>query len=192
VASLPNPLSPDAPDIVIHRGYVAIDAWVGNLAVRFVNTHLETREVGPFGLLQAAQALELTQILAVLNSPVLNPMGVPLVVVGDFNSDPRDQVSIHQQFGPIVPPYLQMAAAGFVDAWLQHRPDNPRGYTCCQDEQLLNRKSDLYERIDLIFSSHAPAAVQVHLLGEQVPDKKSAGLWPSDHAGVVGRLELLQ
>jgi endonuclease/exonuclease/phosphatase family metal-dependent hydrolase len=188
VASLPNPLSPEAPPIVVERGFAAVDAWVDNFPVRFVNTHLETRNVGPFGLLQAAQAFELTQILAALKSEALNPLGAPVVVVGDFNSDPRDQV-LSGPFGTIVPPYLQMAAAGFVDAWPQHRPDNPRGYTCCQDEALMNRKSDLYERVDLIFASEAPETIATHLVGENVPDRKSAGLWPSDHAGVVGRME---
>jgi endonuclease/exonuclease/phosphatase family metal-dependent hydrolase len=187
VASLPNPLSTEAPPIVVERGFVAVDAWVDDLPVRFVNTHLETRNVGPFGLLQAAQAYELTQILAALKSAAFNPLGAPVVVVGDFNSDPRDQV-FNSPYGTIVPPYLQMAAAGFVDAWLQHRPDNPRGYTCCQDEALMNRKSDLYERIDLVFSSEAPEDVAVHLVGEKVPDRKSAGLWPSDHAGVAARM----
>lgn len=185
VVTLPNPISSELPPIAIERGFVAVDASVEGFPVRFVNTHLEVREAGPFGLLQAAQAFELTQILAALNSPSLNPLGAPIVLVGDFNSDPRDPVLE----GPIVPPYLQMTAAGFIDAWIRHRPGNPDGYTCCQEEDLVNRKSALYERIDLIFSNENPEKVKVHLVGEQVPDKKSAGLWPSDHAGVVGWLE---
>ena len=191
VASLPNPLATETeplPDIVIERGFVAIDAWIDRFPVRFVNTHLEVREVGPFGLLQATQAFELTQILAALNSVSLNSLRAPIIVVGDFNSDPRDPVLA----GPIVPPYLQLTAAGFVDAWTQHRPGNPDGYTCCQEEDLVNRKSVLYERVDLIFSSAEPEKVKVHLVGDKIPDKKPSGLWPSDHAGVVGRMEFAQ
>ena len=182
-ASLPNPLATETeplPPVAIKRGYVAIDALVGSFPVRFVNTHLEVRELGPFGFLQAAQAFELTQILAAFNS-----LRAPIIVVGDFNSDPRDPVLA----GPIVPPYMQLTAAGFVDAWTRHRPGNPDGYTCCQEEDLVNRKSVLYERVDLIFSSAEPEKVKVHLVGDKIPDKKPSGLWPSDHAGVVGRVE---
>lgn len=191
VASLPNPLATETvplDNIVIERGFVAIDAWIDGFPVRFVNTHLEVREVGPFGLLQALQAIELTQILAALNSVSLNLLRAPIIVVGDFNSDPRDPVLT----GPIVPPYLQLTAAGFVDAWTQHRPGNPDGYTCCQEEDLMNRKSVLYERVDLIFSSVKPEKVKVHLVGDKIPDKTPSGLWPSDHAGVVGRMEFAQ
>jgi len=190
-ARLPNPLATETeplPPIVIERGLVAIDAWVDSFPVRFVNTHLEVREVGPFGLLQATQAFELTQILAALNSVSLNSLRAPIIVVGDFNSDPRDPVLA----GPIVPPYLQLTAVGFVDAWTQHRPGNPDGYTCCQEENLLNRKSVLYERVDLIFSSAEPEKVKVHLVGDKIPDKAPSGLWPSDHAGVGGRMEFAQ
>lgn len=183
-ASLPNPLKP-LDNIVIKRGFVAIDALVDGFPVRFVNTHLELRE---FGLLQAAQASELTQILAALNSG-----GAPIIVVGDFNSDPRDPIQILAgPAGPIVPPYLQLKEAGFVDAWTQHRPGNPDGYTCCQEEDLVNRKSVLDERVDLIFSSEEPEKVKVHLVGDKIPDKTPSGLWPSDHAGVVGRMEFAQ
>lgn len=196
VASLPNPLATETeplPPIDIERGFVAIDARVDGFPVRFVNTHLELREVGPFGLLQAAQAFELTQILAALNSELLNPLRAPIIVVGDFNSDPRDPV-LAGPAGQIVPPYLQLTApaAGFVDAWTRHRPGNPDGYTCCQEEDLVNRNSVLYERVDLIFSSEEPEKVKVHLVGDKIPDKTPSGLWPSDHAGVVSRMEFAQ
>jgi endonuclease/exonuclease/phosphatase family metal-dependent hydrolase len=193
-AILPNPLATETeplPPVVIKRGFVAIDALVGSLPVRFVNTHLEVRELGQFGFLQAAQAFELTQILAALNSAPLNPLRTPIIVVGDFNSDPHDPVLTDPI--TITPPYLQMTKeAGFVDAWTQHRPGNPDGYTCCQEEDLVNRKSVLYERVDLIFSSAEPEKVKVHLVGDKIPDKKPSGLWPSDHAGVVGRMEFAQ
>ena len=108
-------------------------------------------------------------------------------MVGDFNSDPRDPVLP----GPIVPPYMQLTAAGFVDTWTL-RPGNPEGYTCCQEEDLVNRKSVLFERVDLIFSSTEPEGVKVNLVGDKIPDKQPSGLWPSDHAGVVGRMEFAQ
>ena len=70
---------------------------------------------------------------------------------------------------------------------------NVVGLSCCQAEDLLNRKSDLYERIDLIFSLAPPRKVQeARLLGESISDKTlpvGKGLWPSDHASVGARLQ---
>jgi hypothetical protein len=186
IAQVPNPIAPELPPLAIERGFLVVDASVGNLSVRFVNTHLEEREVGPYRVLQFYQAAELTGILAALKSEELNPEGAPLIVVGDFNSDPRDPVLDGPI--PIVPPYMQLTGAGYADTWTL-RPGNPAGFTCCQEEDLLNPDSDLYERVDLIFSSETPAGVKVNTVGNDQPDKTPSGLWPSDHAGVVGRLE---
>jgi hypothetical protein len=186
IAQVPNPIAPELPPLAIERGFLVVDASVGNLSVRFVNTHLEEREVGPYRVLQFYQAAELTGILAALKSEELNPEGAPLIVVGDLNSDPRDPVLDGPI--PIVPPYMQLTGAGYADTWTL-RPGNPAGFTCCQEEDLLNPDSDLYERVDLIFSSETPAGVKVNTVGNDQPDKTPSGLWPSDHAGVVGRLE---
>jgi hypothetical protein len=98
-----------------------------------------------------------------------------------------------------VPPYMQMRLSGFTDAW-RLRPGSGKGqgaplvgFSCCQYADLGNHKSELYERIDLIFSLQAPAKVkQARLLGESVSDKtppEGQGLWPSDHASVAATLE---
>jgi hypothetical protein len=137
VASLPNPLSTETeplPDIVLERGFLAVDATVGNLPVRFVNTHLEVREVGPYRVLQFYQAAELTGILAALETDPLKPQGAPIIVAGDFNSDPRDPVLLDGPI-PIVPPYMQLTGAGYADTWTL-RPGNPDGFSCCQEEDL--------------------------------------------------------
>jgi endonuclease/exonuclease/phosphatase family metal-dependent hydrolase len=187
-ASIPNPLGSEEaplPPIAIERGFAAVTAgWGDGNAIVFVNTHLEVRDVGPTGLVQAAQAYELSRVLAALNAT-----GMPIVVVGDFNSDPRDPVRLSETYGPIVPPYLQLQAAGYRDAWLLHRPDNPDGFTCCQDENLINRRSALYERVDLIFASEEPRKVKVEVIGNKNSDKTSSGLWPSDHAGVAASIQ---
>jgi endonuclease/exonuclease/phosphatase family metal-dependent hydrolase len=179
IATVPNPLGSEFPPIGIERGFVAVEAeWPPGNWTTFVNTHLEGREVGPYRLLQAAQAQELVAFLA--------QMPAPVIVVGDFNSDLRDPVLE----GPIVSPYQQLAMAGYFDAWLQNRPGNPNGLTCCQDEDLFNLVAALYERIDLVFSSEKPRKAKVDLVGNQVPDKTTPfGLWPSDHAGVAAQLE---
>lgn len=182
--------SADSPvgEIGIERGFVAVDALVGNVPVRFVNTHLEERQPDPTNplspFIQAAQAFELLSIL----SGFPNPLGAPVMVVGDLNSSPQDQTLI---IGPytIVPPYLQLAYAGYADAWTL-RPGDPPGLTCCQAADLLNPDSVLYERIDVTFSSEEPVGkVKVNVTGNDEADKTPSGLWPSDHAGVVTRLE---
>ncbi len=182
--------TPFGTTIAIERGFVAVDAMAGSGPVRFVNTHLELpgRLLDPTNplssIIQAMQATELISILA----PFLNPENIPIVVVGDINSSPRDEILT---VGPdtIVPPYRQFVAAGYVDTWTL-RPGNPPGFTCCQAENLLNPDSILNERIDMIFSGELPVGlVKVNVVGNEETDKMPSGLWPSDHAGVVTRLK---
>jgi len=177
-----------AGEISIERGFVAVDALIGNTLVRFVNTHLEEREVDPFNplspIIQAAQAFELISILAAFP----NPDGARIVIVGDINSSPQDQILI---IGPytIVPPYRQLVWAEYIDTWTL-RPGKPPGFTCCQAADLLNLDSILEERIDVIFSSELPdGKVKANVVGNNEADKTPSGLWPSDHAGAVTRLK---
>lgn len=170
--------------IDIERGVVAVDAVVGDLPVRFFNTHLEVRNVDPTNPLspyiQAAQAFELIALLELFP----NPGDAPIIVAGDINSSPEDL-----PMGEIVLPYLQLELAGYVDAWTL-RPGNPSGFTCCQAENLLNPVSNLTERVDVIFSSVPPVdKVKANLVGNDETDKTPSGLWPSDHAGLVVRME---
>jgi hypothetical protein len=68
--------------------------------------------------------------------------------------------------------------------------------SCCQDEDLGNHKSKLYERVDLIWSFAPPGKVlDARLLGEAVADKTwppGLGVWPSDHASVAATLRFAQ
>jgi endonuclease/exonuclease/phosphatase family metal-dependent hydrolase len=178
---------------------VAVDV-IESFPLRFFNTHLEVRypaenEFAP--AIQAAQAIELITIIGLLPPPE----GAPVIVVGDINSSPEDEV-IDLGFMAIVPPYMQFVdKAGYTEAWTirpgkpklrpgkpKLRPAKPKDFTCCQDEDLLNKKSALYERIDVIFSSELPVKVKAKVVGNHKKDKTPSGLWPSDHAGVVARL----
>ncbi len=186
VAAVASPVG----EIAVERSFVAVDAVAGGVPVRFVNTHLEDRELDPTDpnplvrAIQSAQAFELISILA--GFP--NPQGSPVIVVGDINSSPEDETIT---VGPytIVPPYAQLAGAGYTDTWTL-RPGKPAGLTCCQAANLLNPDSILYERVDVIFTSEPPVGkVKVNLVGNGEADKTPSGLWPSDHAGVMTRLE---
>jgi hypothetical protein len=67
------------------------------------------------------------------------------------------------------------------------------GYSCCQQDDLSNHKSQLRERIDVIFSKEAPSKVKkARVLGAKVSDKTSPrghGLWPSDHGSVAAEFQ---
>jgi endonuclease/exonuclease/phosphatase family metal-dependent hydrolase len=184
IAIADTPVGP----INIERGFVVVDALIGDLLVRLSNTHLEVRYVDPTNpaspAIQAYQAAELISILDLLP----NPQSAPVIMVGDINSSPEDLVI---DLGPmlIVPPYMQLEAEGNVDVWTL-RPGNPKGFTCCQEEDLLNPESILYERIDVIFSSEEPEQVKANVVGNDDEDRLPSGLWPSDHVGVVAEMEL--
>ncbi|MGE0826159.1 MAG: endonuclease/exonuclease/phosphatase family protein [Candidatus Binatia bacterium] len=163
--------------ITLERGFVGIDATIKGRDYRFVTTHLEVREVSE--ALQAVQAAELIGTLQ-----LTTPAGRSLVVMGDMNSLLEDPAPSDQ----IIPPYLQFIAANFSDIW-DLRPGSPPESTCCQAADLLNHRSELYERIDLIFTDFLPRKVKARLLGTKVSDKTRPNrLWPSDHAAVVAEI----
>jgi hypothetical protein len=189
----------------IERGFVGVDATVDGDAYRFVNTHLEVREPAagnPYSrIVQAAQAYQL--LLTVQGT---TPANRKLLVVGDINSDPRDEIlpvppPLQPLLGTdmIVPPYMQFRIAQFTDAWTL-RPGAGAGagaplvgYSCCQDEDLGNHQSAHYERIDIIFARTPPQQVKdARLLGESIADKTwppGHGVWPADHSSVATRLQ---
>jgi endonuclease/exonuclease/phosphatase family metal-dependent hydrolase len=173
--------------INIERGFVGVDATIAGKDYRFVTTHLEVKYPDPTNLLsptiQAAQAQELIRTLALTTPPDRS-----LILVGDINSSPEDEVITDPV--SIVPPYLQLVWAGYVDAWPMKRGKKKRGYTCCQLEDLSNKKSMLNERIDVIFSAEVPEKVKkAKVLGVKGKDRTKPGrLWPSDHGTVTVEL----
>jgi endonuclease/exonuclease/phosphatase family metal-dependent hydrolase len=183
VVTAPTPVG----DLVIQRGFVGVDVTVNGRAFRVVDTHLEVPDLDPTdplsAAIQAAQAQELLAILAATSPPDRT-----LLLVGDLNSSSEDEIT---QVGDltIVPPYAQAAAAGFTDTWLVDRRVRD-GFTCCQAEDLRNVRSGLIERIDLILSREEPTAVRAEVVGARLFERTPISrLWPSDHAGVVGRLQ---
>lgn len=196
VATFPVPLpdgSPDASlDFFFKRGFVGVDVTINDIDYRFINTHLEVQQPdvrNPLSaIVQAAQAAELIETL-----DKSTPERTRLIVVGDINSSPEDPIILPPQPPQgfpeeIIPPYTQFVEAGYMDAWTL-QPGNRPSYTCCQDADLLNRKSVLDERIDVIFSLETPwKIVKADVLGARIGDKTSPpgqGLWPSDHASVA-------
>jgi hypothetical protein len=102
--------------------------------------------------------------------------------VGDFNSNAVAGASDTDSYGILT-------GAGFTDLWATLRPGE-QGLTCCQDANLRNPASTLTSRIDLVLYRGAFTPSSVDIVGEEPADRTASGVWPSDHAGVVGALQL--
>jgi hypothetical protein len=166
--SFPTPFGP----VDAKRGFVAVDAKVRGEWIRFVSTHLEAYDVPPpypAGLFRILQATELATFLGA------DPR--PTIVVGDLNSAPGEE-------GQAV-----LAAAGFQDLWATLHPNEP-GLTDGLPEDL-SQDGELDNRYDYILYRGLLDPVDVDIVGETAADKAVTGLWPSDHAGVVGTLRML-
>jgi len=161
------------PDVGLEilRGYVAATAKVGKKTYRFVNTHLE-----PFSIdVQLAQNAELLKAMEVEEWPV--------IMVGDFNTQ-----------APTGLTYNEVLNAGYLDIWTENNlQDNPDGFTFGHAPDLLNEEANFWERIDFIFVKNNNPYVEeqvidpviVTVVGDDLEDRTTSGLWPSDHGGVV-------
>ena len=155
--------------------WASVDASIGGHTFRFATTHLDSN----FGDTQVAQAQE---FLSGAGSTTL-----PLVWAGDFNSD-ADATTV-TGVPPDTATYKSLLASGLIDSWAVARPGD-RGYTCCENANLDNALPTLDRRIDLVLTRGPWLPVSATLVGADPSDKTAGGLWPSDHAGVVVKLNL--
>jgi endonuclease/exonuclease/phosphatase family metal-dependent hydrolase len=162
VPSWPVPV--DSP-----RGWTSIDYRLDRrTTVRILDTHLEVS--GPrAGKIQERQADELLAMVAASPSPV--------IVIGDFNSDPGD---------PYTDTYERLTAV-LHDAWTRARPADP-GPTCCQDGLLDDLTPRLDRRVDLVLTSGDWPGTRVARTGAEPFRSGPAPVWASDHAGVTARI----
>ena len=161
--------------VAIKRGYVGADLTIFGQTFRVVSTHPEPRT--PVKEIQEAQVAEL---LADLSTTTL-----PVVVAGDFNSEPTD---------PANSPFDQMTRAGFTDVWAARigRPESSA--TCCHSPDLRST-APLDRRLDYVWIKAddqrrvGPAVMTV--FGDEARERTASGLWPSDHGGLFGGAVLL-
>ncbi|KZZ57134.1 hypothetical protein A3762_10480 [Oleiphilus sp. HI0125] len=175
------------------RGYNILDVNVKGADYRIVNTHLEVGGSEPFKSLQAVQMNELLQIVDATSSDTN-----PIIMLGDFNSDPRDTpfVSASGIPGldglPLVPPYLQATGTGYGDTWLMQDKIRGEGLTCCFDDAVSDETATLSSRIDHVFlklNGSELERVKVKVLGDSSADMTdTSNLYPSDHAGVFAKI----
>jgi len=156
------------------RGWIAVDAKLRGKQYRVVTTHLETFNLD----IQAAQTLEL------INGPVVTDL--PVVLAGDLNSD-ADNPDPSQS-----PAYHLLINASFIDLWSTVHPGDP-GFTWpLHGEDPTTATSVPNQRIDIILTRGEKIADRSALLtGNTLNALTPGGLWPSDHAGVVGTFTLL-
>jgi hypothetical protein len=152
----------------IDRGWGYVDVRMRNREFRFVNSHFEAFDPGEFIRVQQAQEL--------LDGPL--DTDLPVVLVGDFNSNAEGG---GLAYGILTGP------GGFEDAWSTANPGDP-GLTCCHDADLRNDEVDLRSRIDLILVRDGVRVREMERVGIDPAMRTPDGLWPSDHAGVVGRV----
>lgn len=151
-----------------------MDLSIRGKAVRFINTHLDGDCSDP--TIQLAQAQE------ILQGPVqeARDQDHPVILLGDLNS--KADGTGTSTYAELLKP-----AAGFVDTWT--KGGSGLGFTCCQNDDLLNTESVLSDRRDFVLFRHGPFKVtDAQVVGANPLDRTPSGLWPSDHAGVVAEL----
>ncbi|WP_338741318.1 endonuclease/exonuclease/phosphatase family protein [Haloplanus salilacus] len=157
-------LSVDDRTVAVDRGYEVVEASVGDLAVTFCNTHLESASAE----VRAAQAAELRDRLVDRAGPV--------VLVGDCNSGPGGSTAAYDHL-----------TADFGDA----AGDAGVGATCCHAADLRNADPSLDARIDHVLVGDRLRVADATRVGADPTERIAADgerLWPSDHAGVVATL----
>jgi endonuclease/exonuclease/phosphatase family metal-dependent hydrolase len=184
----------------IHRGYTWADIRIGSTTTRFVTTHLESlfsENELPTAALQAEQLIA-----------DLGKTKAPVIVMGDFNSDPRDPRGLDAP-NPGGQPvanekcaigatkcnaYRLMRQAGFIDAgpdasdataftWgmnaLLSAPDSKR----VEAARKMGNNFGFTDRLDYIFFKNGVEVSTSRVIGIQPP-------YASDHAGIVSELEI--
>ena len=166
----------------VRRGWIRFDTSHEGIDYHFVTTHLETQRVP---VVQAAQANEL------INGVTAGLDGVT-IVTGDLNSDAANPGA-----PTWTPTYDAMLAAGFIDAWQRSGNNRGPGYTCCHAD-LRAADTSMNQRLDFVMVRDArePSVATAHgsmsvdIVGDELFERTSNGVWPSDHAGLLGELRL--
>lgn len=167
------------PGLDIPRGYVAMSATIGLRTYRFVNTHLESAVEE----LRLAQAAEL--------AGVLGGVTLPIIMVGDFNTYAPTPTTADP--GTVYKYLVNGLEEPYTDIWLNNQVGNEgAGYTAPHDSDLRNPVPHLDRRIDLILlrGANQIGPVQAFVLGDDLNERTSSGMWPSDHAGVFAKLHI--
>lgn len=162
-ADCPVPLTGPLCVMPFPRGWASADVTYREKQFRYISAHLESRSA----------SRNIREGLELLNGPANTTL--PVVVAADLNCD------LNNPSDPKYPTCINFLGAGFKDAWSAANP-NESGYT--KDLPVMTMRGD-YVMVRGRFGVQAAV-----LVGEEVGDMTSTGLWPSNHCGVVARLQL--
>ena len=153
------------------RGWVGINARVGNRSFRLVNTHLEAYSAD-------INEKQMKQLLA---GP-LKSKRTQSILIGDINSGP--QRNADERGADRTPAgYGAALDADFFNPL-------PRRETCCFAEDLRKVGPDKLDSwIDHILVRPRIRVIRSSIVGSR-SSERVGGLWPSDHAGIVATLRL--
>lgn len=162
-------------NVTVTRGWTAIDAKVrGSHLFRFVNTHLEAFD--PATQVPSIRALQAAELVAP-GGPATT--GLPVVLVGDLNSD-----------DDTVEPGDQQAYRTLLGAGMRERSTNtPLG--CCINSSLLavgagGSVADFNHQVDHVMTRDPK---EIKLKSSAVTGRQPLnGFWDSDHAGLYSSL----
>lgn len=164
--ALTAPYGPERT-VTVHRGYCAVGAVVDGRDLLFVTTHLETPVAEG---VQYSQALEL--------AATFQPVPVPVVVAGDFNSPPGSDT-------------YRLLTEVFTDAHAVV-PTDESGRTCCRPPRLATDDATLHRRIDFVLLRGDVRVQHTERVGVTplAEPTETGPQWPSDHAGVLAGLHV--
>jgi endonuclease/exonuclease/phosphatase family metal-dependent hydrolase len=154
--------------IPVDRGWISVEANVGAFDFRFVNTHLEA-----FGspTIREAQAREL------IAGPLTTPKQV--ILVGDLNSGVERHNEPERPGDDLA--FRALEAFGMTD--------NGAVQSCCYSD-LFDATQVFDHTVDHVLTKPGLETKEAFVTGDDASERTPSGLWPSDHGGVVSRLEL--
>jgi endonuclease/exonuclease/phosphatase family metal-dependent hydrolase len=160
--------------VAVTRGWTQVDAKVrGGVPFRFVNTHLEAFD--PRTVHPSIRALQAGELVAP-GGPATSDL--PVVLLGDFNSDDDTVVPDDQQA------YRALLAAGFVER------STADPLSCCiHSYDLRTGTADEFDhQVDHVMtdSPRIVRLVESAVTGRTMQN----GYWDSDHAGVFSALRI--
>jgi hypothetical protein len=164
----------------VDRGWVSVEGKVmesetdSAIQFRFVNTHLEA-----FGedTIRQQQAIELTE----------GPLDTEeqVILVGDLNSGLEEPHNIHGTDQLAFEALTLEPPLGFGMF------DNGAVQSCCYSD-LFDPTQVFDHTVDHVLTNPELTTKGAHITGDDASERTPSGLWPSDHGGVVSRLELLK
>jgi endonuclease/exonuclease/phosphatase family metal-dependent hydrolase len=165
-------------EVTVTRGWTSVDATVrGSRKFHFVNTHLEAFDnEAEYPSIRAQQAGE----LVAPGGPATS--GLPVILVGDLNSDVKTEVKPGDGQA-----YRVLTGAGFRE----RSTYKPLG--CCIDSSYdlkTGSAAEFNHKVDHVMTD-TPKKVKL-IYSRVTGNKKQNGYWDSDHAGIFSALDLLR